>query len=321
MVDRDSVRLAAGSGPTFGIDDLACAAATTLGCWADEGLDVSWTPVRGGVAAINAVCDGSVDVSYGGLGPLIRCRAGGNPVRAFVSMARGLAQNLVARVGIESTDDLAGASWAIDGTDALSHHMGRLVVRALGINEDRISWRVAGPPPERIALLLEGEVDVSLIRVEEAAFLELSHGELIHCLLDSAALGGLVPIQPHGVLGARETFISERPDTVAGLVRGLLRASRALHDDFAVFRGVYEAHMTVEIPEDRLRAIWKWEHESGAFAVNGEMTESHWARQLALYGELYPDLPAVTQEEILVRGPLLEALETLGRHGTAFDRS
>ncbi len=321
MADRDTVCLAAGSGPTFGIDDLACAAATTLGCWADEGLDVRWTPVHGGVAAINAVCDGSVDVSYGGLGPLIRCRSGGNPVRAFVSMARGLAQNLVTRIGIESTDDLAGAAWAIDGTNALSHHMARLVVRALGIDEERISWRVAGPPPERIALLLEGEVDASLIRVEEAAFLELSHGDRIHCLLDSAALGELVPVQPHGVLGARESFISQRPDTVAGLVCGLLRASRALNDEFSTFRGVYEAHMTVEIPEDQLRAIWKWEHDSGAFAVNGEMTETHWARQLTLYGELYPDLPAVTQDDILVREPLLEALKALGRHGAVFDRT
>jgi carbamoyl-phosphate synthase small subunit len=38
-----SMRLAAG-GPTFGVDDLACAAATHLGFWTDEGLDVAWTP-------------------------------------------------------------------------------------------------------------------------------------------------------------------------------------------------------------------------------------------------------------------------------------
>ena len=38
------IRLAAGSGPTFGVDDLSCAAATHLGLWEDEGLDVTWTP-------------------------------------------------------------------------------------------------------------------------------------------------------------------------------------------------------------------------------------------------------------------------------------
>ena len=95
MSDTLPIRLAAGSGPTFGVDDLSCAAATTLGLWKDEGLDVTWTPVHGGVAAINAVLDRTVDVSYGGLGPLIKSRAEGNPVRAVVSMARGLAQNLI----------------------------------------------------------------------------------------------------------------------------------------------------------------------------------------------------------------------------------
>ena len=68
MVDVLPIRLAAWSGPTFGVDDLACAAATFLGCWEAEGLDVTWTPVHGGVAAMQAVLDDVVDVSYGGLG-------------------------------------------------------------------------------------------------------------------------------------------------------------------------------------------------------------------------------------------------------------
>ncbi|CAN0551888.1 unnamed protein product, partial [Laminaria digitata] len=164
MSDRLSIRLAAGSGPTFGVDDLSCAAATTLGLWADEGLDVTWTPVHGGVAAINAVLDDTVDVSYGGLGPLIKSRAEGNPVRAIVSMARGLAQNLIVQKSIKTTADLEGVSWALDGTNALSHHMARLTVRALGIDENTIDWQVAGPPPERIERLLNGSIDVSLIR-------------------------------------------------------------------------------------------------------------------------------------------------------------
>ena len=45
---------------------------------------MSWTPVHGGVAAINAVLEGKVDVSYGGLGPVIKSRAEGNPVRCGV---------------------------------------------------------------------------------------------------------------------------------------------------------------------------------------------------------------------------------------------
>ncbi len=109
------IRLAAGSGPTFGVDDLSCAAATHLGLWEDEGLDVKWTPVHGGVAAMQAVMDDKVDVAYGGLGPALRFRSEGKPIRIMVSMARSLAQNLVVQKEIQTTEDLKGKSWALDG--------------------------------------------------------------------------------------------------------------------------------------------------------------------------------------------------------------
>ena len=141
------IRLAAGSGPTFGVDDLACAAATHLGFWRDEGLEVSWTPVLGGVAAMQAVLDGETDVSYGGLGPVLKFRAEGAPVRIAVSMALALAQNLVVQQGIIEPSHIRGASWALDDFGALSHHMARLTVAALGIAEDEIDWQAGGPPP------------------------------------------------------------------------------------------------------------------------------------------------------------------------------
>ena len=315
----DSLRLAAGSGETFGVDDLACAAATTLGLWADEGLDVTWTPARGGVAAIRAVLDGTVDVSYGGLGPLIRARANGDPVRAIVSMARGLAQNLVVQNRIETTDQLRGASWALDGMNALSHHMARLVVRALGIDEAEIDWQVVGPPPQRIERLLDGSIDASLIRVEEAVALKIGHGDRVRNILGFTRLKELVPMQPHGVLGTTEAFEAERPETLARLTRGMIRASRALHDSYEAFREVYGTHVTVDLPEDRIRRIWRQEHESGGFAVNGEMSDEHWSQQLALCRELYPETDAV--DGFLARRFVEDALNDLGRHDTDFDRT
>ncbi len=321
MSDNLPIRLAAGSGPTFGVDDLACAAATHLGLWAEEGLDVSWTPVHGGVAAINAVLDGTVDVSYGGLGPVIKSRAEGNPVRAVVSMARGLAQNLIVQKRIQSTADLKGVSWALDGMNALSHHMARLTVRALGIDEADIDWQVVGPPPQRIDRLLSGTIDVSLIRVEEAISLSLEHGDKVHNLLGFADLKKLVPTQPHGVLGTTEAYETDHPEELARLTRGMIRASRALHDDYEVFRKVYDAHVTVPVPDDRIRTIWQQEHDSGGFAVNGEMSDAHWEEQMRLYRELYPELPQVSLDDILPRTFVADALGALGRHDGGFDRS
>ncbi len=315
MSDRISIRLAAGSGQTFGVDDLACAAATTLGCWADLGLDVTWTPVHGGVAAANAVLAGDVDVGYGGLGPAISARAGGAPIRVVVSMARGLAQNLVARRGIEAPEDLRGVSWALDGFGALSHHMARLTVRALGIAEDGIDWRAVGPPPERIALLLSGEIDVSLIRVEEALSLSRAKPELLHVLLGFSDLKKLVPIQPHGVLSTTENYERENSEALGRLARGMITASRALHRDFSVFRNVYDRHITIPLPDEIIETIWAQEVETGGFAINGGLGADHWRNQMALYAELNPDLRAVGRDELIAGAFVTKALEQLGIEG------
>ncbi len=321
MTDRLPLRLAAGSGPTFGVDDLSCAAATSFGFWADEGLDVSWMPVHGGVAAIEAVLNGAVDVSYGGLGPLLRSRAAGNPVRVVVSMARGLAQSLVTQRRIRSESALRGVSWALDGMNALSHHMARLTVRALGIDEAEIDWRVVGPPPERIERLVAGSIDVSLIRVEEAVSLTRAHGDRLHTLLGPDRLDRLVPVQPHGVLGTTEAFERARPEALARLTRGMIRAARALNDDFDAFRAACETHVKMRVSEDELRAIWRHERDTGGFAVNGEMSDSHWTRQRDLCGALYPETAGIDLDAVLARSFAADALRALGRIDGGFDRT
>lgn len=319
MTSLVPIRLAAGSGPTFGVDDLACAAATTLGLWREEGLEVTWLPVNGGVQAINALLDGRVDVSYGGLGPAIRARAEGKPVRAVVSMARGLAQNLVVQRRITSTDGLRGVSWALDGFGALSHHMARLLVGALGINEREIRWHAVGPPPERIAKLMSGEIDVSLIRVEEAVSLSRTHGDKLHNLLGFVGLKRLVPVQPHGVLSTTAGYERANPDALGRLARGMIRASRALHDDYATFRSVFDRHVTVPLTDEEIEQIWRQEHDSGGFAVNGELSAGHWRKQMDLFRGLNPDLPRVELADFLANQFVAASLARLGRHGSSFD--
>lgn len=312
MTERLSIRLAAGSGPTFGVDDLACAAATHLRCWADDGLDVTWLPVHGGVAAMQAVLDGRVDASYGGLGPVLRFRSEGRPVRIVVSMARGLAQNLIVQSRITSVEHLRGASWALDGFGALSHHMARLLVHALAIAETEIKWEAVGPPPERIARLLAGSIDVSLIRVEEAISLDLDQTNTLHNLLGFADLKRLVPVQPHGVLATTEAYEQAHPEHLLRLAKGMIRASRALHEDYALFRRVYDHHVTVPVPDDHVQRIWQQERQSGGFAINGELTRAHWASQMSLFYELNPALPRIPREAVLAERFVEAALGSLG---------
>ena len=312
-----SVRLARASGSAFGVDDISCAAATQLGLFKAQGLDVQWSDWRGGVAASKAALEGKVDVAYAGFGPVVALRAEGHFCRIFVSQARALAQALVVKKGVSN---LRGITWAVDGIGALSHHMARLVVRALGIAESEINWLAVGPPPERIKALLEGKVDASLIRTEEALALHRDHADKVRRLLDFDELKNLVPLQPHGVLMTTEAYERAHPDVLLALAKAMILASRALHDDFATFAAVAKGCIAVALSDAELRVLWEREHSNGGWAVNGELTRGHWQAQLALWRDLNPGSRAVTRDELIAERFVPEALAAIGVHPARFDQ-
>jgi NitT/TauT family transport system substrate-binding protein len=305
------VRLARASGATFGVDDISCAAATRLGLFAAQGLDVQWSDWRGGVAATRAVLEGHADVAYAGFGPVLALRAHGHPCRIFVSQARALAQALVVQTKITS---LRNVTWAIDGFGALSHHMARLVVRAMGIAEADIRWEAVGPPPQRIAALLEGRAGASLIRTEEALALDRDHGDKVGRMLDFDQLKRLVPLQPHGVLVTTEAYEAAHPEALQGLANAMILASRALHERFEAFHDTVKEYVSVKLSADEARLLWQREHDSGGWALNGEMTAGHWDAQLALFHELNPDLKKIEKSSVLSQRFVAEALRQLGTH-------
>jgi ABC-type nitrate/sulfonate/bicarbonate transport system substrate-binding protein len=293
------VRIARGSGSGFGVDDISCAACVHLGTFAREGLQVEWVDARGGVAAMTALLEGRADIAYAGFGPVLKLRAEGRPCRIFVSQARALAQALVVGSDVRDPKDLAGCTWAVDGIGALSHHMARLTVRALGIAEQQINWKAVGPPPERIAALLEGKADASLIRTEEALVLDRDHRDRVRRLLDFDELKRLVPLQPHGVLATTEQYEAKAPDTLRRLAHAMIGASRALHEGFDTFRSCVRAYVELPLTDEELRLLWQREHDSRGWAVDGELSRPHWEAQLALYGDLNPSLRALSYDELI----------------------
>jgi ABC-type nitrate/sulfonate/bicarbonate transport system substrate-binding protein len=311
------VRLARASGSAFGVDDISCAVATDLGLFAAQGLAVAWSDWRGGVAASRAVLEGKADVAYAGFGPVIALRSQGQPCRIFVSQARALAQALVVQKDLQ---DLRRKVWAVDGIGALSHHMARLVVRGLGLAESEIRWEAVGPPPERIAALLEGRADASLIRTEEALALHRDHPGRVRRMLDFDELKRLVPLQPHGVLMTTEAYERAHPEVLLALAKAMILASRALHDDAAVFSKVARANVAVSLNDAELELMWRREHSSGGWAVNGELTRGRWDAQLRLFRELNPDTRAVTREELIADRYVTGALKAVGKHPASFDQ-
>ena len=92
----------------------------------------------------------------------------------------------------------------------------------------------------------------------------------------------------------------------------MIRASRALNDDFDNFRKVYDRNVTVNVADEEIQAIWQKERDSGGFAVNGELTEGHWQNQMELFYELNPELPKMSRGDVIAENFLARALEELG---------
>ena len=137
--------------------------------------------------------------------------------------------------------------------------------------------------------------------VSDRASLSRSHEGQLHTLLGFADLKQLVPLQPHGVLATTEAYEAENAEALARLARGMIKASRALHDDYATFRQVYDAHVTVPLPDADVESIWRREHDTGGFAVNGEMSAEHWDAQLDSYFALNPDMTHTERDDLLIR--------------------
>ena len=293
------IRIARGSGDGFGVDDISCAAADHLGFFARNDLAVDWVDARGGLAAMNAVLEGKADIAYGGFGPIVSLRAQGQPCRIFVSQARALAQALVVGNDIADLHALRGKRWAVDAIGALSHHMARLVVRAAGIAEGDIRWEAVGPPPLRIAALLDGRVDASLIRTEEALVLHRDRRDRVQRLLDFDDLKKLVPLQPHGVIATTEAYEASHPEILSSAAKAMVGASRALHEDFAAFRDTVRSYVRLRLSDDELRLLWQREHDHRGWAVDGELSHGHWEAQLALYRELNPSARRVSFDELV----------------------
>jgi ABC-type nitrate/sulfonate/bicarbonate transport system substrate-binding protein len=253
---------------------------------------------------------------YGTWLPVVKLATAGEPIQVLASMALALAQNLVVNKNtIRSKDDLKGKKWAVDGIGALSHSLGLLICKGLGIEADDIEWVVAGPPPERKAQLLDGRADCSLLRVEEAIALTRDKPDLLAKLLGFEEIQPLAPVQPHGILSVRSDWAQEHPDDCKALVKGLILASRSLHDDVENFRKAVRDHVHhVTVTDEDIDLIWAREKEAKSFAVNGGFGSNHWSANYDMYKLVNAGAVPRPFEEVSVPGVVEDALREVGCH-------
>ncbi len=193
------------------------------GYFADEGIDVTLVSRPTGKQSLAMVNDGTADVAAVAVYPVMATVLEGRPVKIFATIMDSYKElAVVARkdAGITSPKDLIGKSLAFlpgTNTEVFTH----IFLEYHGIPASQVTL-VPVAPEEAVRAVLDGKVSALSTLVD------------IRIALQKALADRAVVFMEEGIytdlwtLAAKSDFVTRRPETVARLLRALLKAERFL---------------------------------------------------------------------------------------------
>lgn len=244
------------------------------GYFEEEGVDVSIDSGSGSAQTINRVASGAYDMGFGDMNALVEFRSN-NPDAPSLSAVYVVYDGSPAAVfalkesGIEEPADLAGKTLAAPSFDT-GRRAWALFARANGLEPDSVSWDSVDPAL-REQLLASGDVDAitgfyftSLLNLERRG---VDADDLV-----------VMPFPEYGVelygnvIVARDSFIEENPEAVAGFLRAFTRGLReTVADPAAAVDYVYERDDLIDrdMEERRLQLAIDGSIDTPAVRDNG----------------------------------------------------
>jgi ABC-type nitrate/sulfonate/bicarbonate transport system substrate-binding protein len=127
---------------------------------------------------------------------------------------------LASGADVATPSDLRGKRLAVSRIGSSSHLISRTIVRFVGLDPDTdVSFVQVGNTPERVAALLAGNIDATVLSLDEGALLATNPG--MHVLVDMTREP--VPYCTNSV-GASRQILGAQADTVRRLTRALVAA-------------------------------------------------------------------------------------------------
>ncbi|MGD9739396.1 MAG: ABC transporter substrate-binding protein [Bauldia sp.] len=217
--------------------------ADQLGYYEAEGVDVELVPVNDTPTAVAALLAGQGDMANISLASALATVAQNLlPMKAVTSPDKFLPFSIVANNSIQSPADLAGKTFGVAAVGSLDYTLSNIVFNAIGVDPASVTFVAIGPPPQRGAALIAGQIDATTMSI--GTFLGLEDKSNIHVLvpvdefLAHAGVLNKVNVVP-------DTVLAERRDEVEAVVRALTRLSR----DFAADPNLWVEAMVVARPD------------------------------------------------------------------------
>ena len=286
--DRPSVAIGVGamSGGVAGV-----LAAADLDLFEAGGLDVDLVPFPGGPVCISALIGGQVPicVSIGAI-TVVNAVLAGAEMKIIASLVDTIPYALLVSPRITDLDGLSGARLGVARPGTSPEHALRLGLAALGRSLDGIDVVPVGEQPQRLAALLAGSIDGTVIsppgavQVQEAGF---------RVIADLFALG---VHYPHSVVVARADFLAEHADRVAVILDAIAEGTRRFKTDRNLGVRVLSTHLATD-DQDDLSAT----HDLFAKAINDRLVVSRDGLQslLAMMAASEPSLAGMDPDRFL----------------------
>lgn len=244
------------------------------GYFEDEGLDVSMEIGQGGAQLAPSVLNDEYQFAIGEYMSIMQARENDVPIQVFSNLTngadaadQGINALLVAPdSGIDSIDDLAGKTFAVNGLSGIEDVAVRAILDEHGVDSSGIEF-VEISFPDMNAAVEAGEVDVAS---QPEPFVTLGEQAGLVNVLDP--FYEALPALPLGLLFGSEEWLDENPETAEAFDRALQRSIEASSDEEAMREAIVaNTDMEPELVEEIALDHWDGEIDRTALETLAEL--------------------------------------------------
>jgi NitT/TauT family transport system substrate-binding protein len=194
------------------------------GLYRREGVDLQFRILRGDLAIAAMVNSKDVDYIYGA-GTAFLAALRGAPVKILSHDFKSVLFYLMGQPNVQSAKDLRGKKVAVSSLGGTGAASARASIKALGLDPDKdVTYIVIGAASVRMAAMEAGSIEAAIMpvpwnfRMKQKGFKEL-------------IFAGSVMSQPLTGIATTKDKIEKNPDQVRRVLRGFLRALRAMRQE------------------------------------------------------------------------------------------
>jgi NitT/TauT family transport system substrate-binding protein len=284
------------------------------GYYKAEGLDASFVSLTGR-ALVTAALSGSIDfvpIPSGGA----QAALSGAEIRYVVGQSLRSQWLIAARPNINKVQDLKGKTLGYGRTGSADYDEGEAVLRRAFNMEVGKDYKVISfqGETERIAALVNGDIDAALISVPHAPKAVNAGMKILVRTGDHIQRAG-------GALWARKAYVDENPETVTKFIRAIAKGVMYYRDNKAGSVKTLKEHLGVADDKDA-GLIWDQTHMTfGAELPKDLFREIFESRRLSMVAakQWAADKPLPDPEQFLLRDRLDSTLKKMSYVPTKVD--